>query len=181
MKYYFDGIIVVEGSGDVSYLSSFIESNYVITNGYDIPASTIEYLKTVNSKKPILILTDSDKAGFEIRKKLHEYIKGEDVVVNLEFCNKHGKHGIAECDKQELINKLSNYLLDKAPKNQCNEINESILFLLGINNREISLFIGKKFAIGKCNKKQMCKRLNSLGITKEALEETVKEFNHGNQ
>ena len=41
-KYYFNGVIVVEGKSDVSYLSSFIDSLYFTTNGYDIYKCTSE-------------------------------------------------------------------------------------------------------------------------------------------
>ena len=44
---YFDGVIVVEGTGDVSFLSSFINAEYVILNGYDMPSDTIDYLANI--------------------------------------------------------------------------------------------------------------------------------------
>lgn len=45
MKKIISGIIVVEGITDVSFLSQFIEAEFVTTNGSEIPDSTIEYLK----------------------------------------------------------------------------------------------------------------------------------------
>lgn len=181
MKYYFDGIIIVEGSGDASYLSSLIESEYVITNGYDLPSETVEYLKTAAPKTQILIMTDADEAGFEIRKKIHTIINGVDIIVDKNCCNKNGKHGVAECTKEEVLKSLSNYLKDKSTKKYEDEINEQFLFLIGINNKEISLFIGKKFHIGICNKKTMAKRLNTLKISKNEVMKAVEEYSNGNQ
>ena len=45
MKKYLDGILVVEGKEDASYLSNYISSEIVTTNGFDIPKETISYLK----------------------------------------------------------------------------------------------------------------------------------------
>ena len=44
MKYFINKIIVVEGKEDVSYLSSFIDSEYIVTNGYELPKEEIEYI-----------------------------------------------------------------------------------------------------------------------------------------
>lgn len=178
--YYFDGIIVVEGSGDASFLSSFIDSEYVITNGYDLPKDTIDYLVEASKKTQILILTDPDEAGFEIRKKIHEKIDGIDIVVDKKFCDKNGKHGVAECKKEEVLKSLSNYLKDKSSKNDSHKINETFLFSTGVSNNEISLFLQKKFHIGECNKKTMVRRLNTLKISKEDIEKAIKEYQHGN-
>ena len=49
--YYFDGIIVVEGKSDVSYLSSFIDALYITTNGYEIPDEEIDFLKHYSKQK----------------------------------------------------------------------------------------------------------------------------------
>ena len=40
MKYFVDGIIVVEGISDVAFLSEFIEAEFVTTNGSEIPTET---------------------------------------------------------------------------------------------------------------------------------------------
>ena len=50
MKYYLNNILVVEGKEDVSYLSSFLDAEFVTTNGYDIPEEEIEYFKRGKSK-----------------------------------------------------------------------------------------------------------------------------------
>lgn len=54
MKKQLDAILVVEGKSDVAYLSSFIDAEFVITNGSDIPLDTISYLKKASKKKKLL-------------------------------------------------------------------------------------------------------------------------------
>ena len=56
MIYCFDGVIVVEGTNDAAFLSSFIDSIFVITNGYDLPKEEIDFLKHVQGKKIIILV-----------------------------------------------------------------------------------------------------------------------------
>ena len=43
-----DGVIVVEGKSDVAFLSNFIDTEFVTTNGSEISKDTIEYLKKIS-------------------------------------------------------------------------------------------------------------------------------------
>ena len=54
MKHFVDGIIVVEGTSDVSFLTQFIDAEFVTTNGSEIPTKTIEYLKKSSGNRDIL-------------------------------------------------------------------------------------------------------------------------------
>ena len=48
-----DGVIVVEGKSDVAFLSNFIDSEFVVTNGSEVSKDTIEYVKKASESKPI--------------------------------------------------------------------------------------------------------------------------------
>ena len=113
---YFDGIIVVEGKNDACFLSSFIDSEYVVLNGYELNKDTINYLTHISKKRKILLMADPDKAGKEIRENfLKLNINVETIIVDFNCCNKHGKHGVAECEKKEIENKLKKYIFDTKP------------------------------------------------------------------
>lgn len=68
--FYFNGIIVVEGKTDVAFLSSFIMSEYVITNGYELPKSEIAYLEAASKIKQVLVITDPDEPGKQFEQDL---------------------------------------------------------------------------------------------------------------
>ena len=163
MMYYFDGIIVVEGKSDVSYLSSFIDALYITTNGYEIPDEEIDFLKHYSKQKKVIVLTDPDDAGECIRNKLSKlefaYI---DIKVNLAKCDKNGKHGIAECDKNELLNVLIEHLSTKETTK--GQLTCSDLYRYGIVDNESRNSLCKKLHLGICNNKQLLKRLNYLNI-----------------
>lgn len=176
MKYYFDGVIVVEGKNDVSFLSSFIDSLFVVTNGYDIPIDEIDFLRNLYNKK-IIVLTDSDDAGKTIRERLKQKLDSSiNVEVDITKCNKNNKHGVAECDKQEVVNQLSKFFTTKTAKSSIslNDIN-----CLGITNKEKRDYLSKELHLGKCNSKKLLERLSFKDINIKDIK-TVMEGYHGN-
>jgi len=173
MKMNFDGIIVVEGKEDASYLSSFVDAEIVMTNGYEIPSTEIAYLNAVTDRKTILILTDSDSAGETIRSRIK--IPGSiDIRVPLDKCNRKHKHGVAECQKEEIIGILKPFCSKKAAK--VSDIDASFLSSLGLNKKDMRTIFAKKVPVGLVNVKQLVKRLNSLDYTKEKIVSIVKEI-----
>ena len=65
MKKIIDGIIVVEGTNDVSYLSSLIDATFVSVNGLEI--KNIELIKKVSLKKTVYLLTDFQSVQVPLR------------------------------------------------------------------------------------------------------------------
>ena len=59
----YPAILVVEGATDVAFLSSFLDAEFVTTNGSDVPRETIEYLKEAVKRKNVVVLTDPDYPG----------------------------------------------------------------------------------------------------------------------
>lgn len=164
MKYIIDALIIIEGNNDESYLSSFIDSFYFVINGYDVSEDKILFLKEVEKHRPIILLLDPDEAGKEIRNKLHKYlINYTDVEVNILKCNKNNKHGIKECEKEELINVLKPYFVERLSSG---DITYNDLYKL---NKEYIEILRNKYHIMKVNNKKMVKYLNCLNVRKENL------------
>lgn len=68
--------IIVEGTYDKIKLSGFIDGVIFTTNGFGIFArrDILKSIKTMAEKTGIVILTDSDTAGFKIRSFVKQYI-----------------------------------------------------------------------------------------------------------
>ena len=177
MKLYLDGVLVVEGKEDASYLSNYIKSEIVVLNGYEMAESTINYLKG----KRVIALLDPDDAGKDIRKILNNKL---DDVINIEIdindCIRGPKNGVAECPIEEIIKKLEPYLIKNPAKVQ--QIQESDLYNLGLinGNSDLRKYVCKELNLGKCNGKTLYKRLNINNVSIEELIRIVKEYNHGN-
>ena len=85
MKMYLDGVLVVEGKEDASYLSNYISSEIVVVNGYELDEATIDYLKG----KKVIALLDPDEAGKTIRNKLNSLIRDViNVEIDINKCNR---------------------------------------------------------------------------------------------
>lgn len=174
MKYYIDGVVIVEGTNDESYLSSFIEAMYICTNGYEIPKEELLFIKECAKTKPIIILTDSDQAGEIIREKLNKELQdANNPKVDIAKCGHKGKYGVKECAKEEIIRVLQGFFENKSCQN-----NEKPIFLgFGEEAKIKRNLICEKYNLGNCNNKKMNKRLNFLGIKEEQIWETIKNGN----
>ncbi len=167
---FFDGIIVVEGTGDASYLSSFISAEYVVLNGYDMPSDIIDYLSHIKNRK-IIVLTDPDDAGISIEKRLQKTgIKYAYRKVDISKCDKHGKHGVAECKKDEIMRVLDSDLIDENPfKNSISQAEFNFLGLM--NSQDKRNEISNIFHLGICNSKTLFRRMNYNGIPFKIIKE----------
>lgn len=173
MKININGLLIVEGILDESYLSSFLEVEIVKTSGYQIPIEEIEYLKSSN--KNLIILTDSDQAGETIRNRLNKLLPTAiNVRVDITKCNKNNKHGVAEAPKEEILRVLKDYVID-APliKGNLTTFDLLELGLTGSNSKSNKELIIKTFKLGLSNSKTLLKRLNYRNITKEQLIEVI--------
>lgn len=170
MKIYLDGILVVEGKEDVSYLSNYISSEIVTTNGFEIPKETVSYLKD----KKVIVLTDPDEAGKRIREKLNELLPNSiNVEVDIKKCARNTKNGVAECDIDEVLTELKPYTINQ--KNTESDISLTDLYNLELmNNKDLRECVCKKLNLGKCNAKTLYKRLLNNNIKLEQLREIIK-------
>ncbi len=169
---YFNGVIVVEGKTDASFLSSFIKSEYVITKGYELPVEEMAYLNAVSFYKQVLILTDPDDAGKLIRQRI-KISNSIQIDVDKKYCSKNNKHGIAECQKEEIIRVLKRYLSEN-PKNE-KKIKSSFLISLGLNSKKERTIFAKKVPVGIVNLNKLSQRLNSLQFDEEKIRKLVEE------
>ena len=166
MKYHISNIIVVEGKDDEAFLSSFIDAIHVKTNGYQIPKEEIVFLNNKRNQKPIIILTDSDEAGKQIRERLNKTIdKALNIEVDIVKCNKNNKHGVAECEQEEVINALKEHIDNESSKET---ITNADVVSLNIDKSKRDVLC-EELKLGSCNNKTFIKRLNYLGYTKEEL------------
>lgn len=179
MKQCINGFLVVEGTNDKAYLSSLFDCEIVCTNGYDFNSDELPYIIELSKVLQPIILTDSDSAGKEIRNKLNQIITNAiNIEVDISKCNKHKKHGVAECEKEELISVLKPYLMIKQTKE--NYYDTSLIMKLGIDHKDIRDYCSKSFHLGKCNSKQLARRLSLLNIKESDIVNIVKEYKSGN-
>lgn len=178
MKYYINKLIVVEGKEDVSFLSSFIEAEYIITNGYDIPKEEIEYINEASKHKEVFVIVDPDEAGREIENRLKLVLtKATYITIDINKCIRGKKNGVAECEQEEIVRILKPHFSNKNQQKSC--VLQGNLTKLDLSDRGLRRFLSDKFHLGKCNLKKIVVRLNTLEISSQELTKAIKEY-YGN-
>lgn len=73
--------IVVEGNYDKIKLTQLVDTTIVVTDGFMIfkNKAMLRMLATLADKNGIIIFTDSDRAGFQIRNYIKNVLKGKNV------------------------------------------------------------------------------------------------------
>jgi len=171
-----NGIIVVEGKSDVSFLSTFIDAEFVTTNGSEISQKTIEYLKKSAENRDIFVLTDPDSPGKRIRDILDQNIPNlKHCFIPKENAIKKNKVGVAESTKEEVLKALSNAVQTNSKIK--GNITSSDLVMLGLLGNQDSakkrFMVAEKFHLGFGNAKTFLKRVNYSGITLEELKNSL--------
>ena len=175
-KIHYEAVIVVEGATDKALLTSFLDSEVVITNGSDVPRGTIEYLKGVSATRDVVVLTDPDSPGKRIRDILDEAIPGlYHAYIPKAKCIKGHKVGIAESSKEDILEALSHIVPSKQAK--LGTLTYADLYELGLVGKPDSNALRKKVSealhLGECNGKSFLQRVNALSLDKERLKEVL--------
>lgn len=176
MKSLSNTIIVVEGTTDVAFLQSFIQSEFVITNGSDVPCETISYLLKAQKTKQLIVLTDPDFPGKRIRDVLEqEGVVAKHVFIEKRHCIRNNKVGIAESNKEVILEALANIRdNDIGAKGNWTSSDLIEMQLIGaptaVKRRQI---LAERLHIGHTNGKTLLKRLNSLNITPDEVKKAL--------
>lgn len=146
-------VIIVEGRYDRCKLSQLVNAEIVETSGFSIfnDSQLRNYIYTLAEKRGIIILTDSDAAGFQIRNYIKSFVP-EEYIKNAYIPDLYGKEkrkrkatrenklGVEGVPDEVLINALND-----CGASQCMEedsslssINKTDFYILGLTGRENS-------------------------------------------
>ena len=153
--------VIVEGRYDKIKLSSVIDTPIIETGGFRVfkDKEKQNLIRRISAQRGILILTDSDSAGFVIRNFLrgivpesglkHAYIpqlKGKESRKS--EASKEGLLGVEGVDEAIIIKAIKNsgatVLGESKNSEKASEINKSDLYELGLSGRENSAVLRKK-------------------------------------
>ena len=166
--------IIVEGRDDVDAVSKACEALIIATHGFGITRETWELIEKAYDEKGIIVLTDPDYSGEEIRRKLtakfpralHAYLpqveatKADDVGVENATPNAiktalSKVHGITKVDNRNGITMDDLNTFELVGGKKTSALRESV---------------GAELGIGYGNGKAFLKKLNGFGISKSELE-----------
>lgn len=153
--------VIVEGKYDKIKLSGILDTVIVETDGFAVfkDKEKQQLIRFLAEKRGIVIMTDSDSAGFKIRSFIKGIIKNDNIknvyipdIYGKEKrkteMSKEGKIGVEGMETQIIVSALekAGVLYDENNKMQGREITHTDFFEDGISGGENSSEIRKTFA-----------------------------------
>ncbi|MCD6435749.1 MAG: ribonuclease M5 [Clostridiales bacterium] len=171
-------VIIVEGRDDVINLKQYIDAEMIITHGFGIRSETIERIKLAAKNRGIIIFTDPDYAGEQIRKRINDEVPGaKHAFISKEDALKNDNIGVENAGEKAIINALKKvHRFEKTLKKEFNQSDLLKNALIGAKDSASRRNnVGKILGIGYANGKQFLNRLNGYGIKREDFEKALKE------
>ncbi len=151
--------VIVEGKYDKIKLSSIIDAVIIVTNGFGIfkDKEKLALIRFYAESTGIIILTDSDRAGFIIRNHIKGAIKNgkiynvyiPDIIgkeKRKEKPSAEGKLGVEGMDKEIILKAFekAGIISDDIEKNSDNVITKADLYMLGLTGGNQSSILRRK-------------------------------------
>jgi len=164
--------IVVEGKDDKAAVLLALEANVICTSGYGLNNKIIADIRAAYEKTGIIIFTDPDHAGEEIRKRLTElFPNAKHAFLTQDEAHKNGDIGIENAKPQSIIEAIEKSHAIESESS--GEFTMDDMFEMGLSGLPDSAkrrqALGKKLGIGNANTKSFLKKLNYMGITKKMI------------
>ncbi len=172
-------ILIVEGKSDTAAVKRAIDAECIETGGFHFSKKTLQNISAAYEKRGIIILTDPDSAGENIRNFLskkfpqakHAYIPRDEATANNDV-------GIEQASPESIRKALSKVrTLEINPREEFTTA-EMVKFKLagGADSSKLRDKIGAALGIGYGNVKTFVKRLNNYGVTREEFLAALKNI-----
>ena len=190
--------VIVEGRDDVDVVQKAVDTLIIPTHGFGITAKTYELIARAYEEKGIIILTDPDYSGEEIRRKLSErFPKAKHAYVARELATRDGDIGIENARPEDVLEALRKAHAvsgsqsesglpgqagqagqsDSSGQTVPKKIEKKDILRLGLVGTDNASVLRAKTAetlgIGYGNSKGLLRMLNGYGISIEELEKAV--------
>lgn len=178
-------IIVVEGKDDIAAVKKAVDAEIIAVHGFGLNKHSEELIRKAAAKRGVIILTDPDYAGEQIRKRIlkiapnakHAYIMREEG-------NKNGNIGVENANEEAILKALQNAHATSENKRvefTTKDLLENSLMGTDVSkkNREM---VCSELSIGYCSARNLLNRLNNYGITREDFTracEKIEDKNNG--
>ena len=172
MKKTIKEVIVVEGRDDISAVKAAVDAEIIQTNGFAIrKKGNIEKLRVAYENKGIIVLTDPDFVGEELRKYILKFFPdAKQAYISRKEGTKDGDIGVENATPDAIIKALENAKCEVLQnKEAIFTMNILIDYKLSgaVESKELREKLGTELRIGYSNAKQFLSKLNRYGITME--------------
>ena len=181
-----DQAIVVEGRDDVNAVTRACDALVIATHGFGISAETWRLIDKAHREKGLIILTDPDHAGEEIRRRINgKYPETVNAYIGRLDAERGGDIGVENAEPEVIAEAIAK-ALQLAGKSAAAEDEDKVyaetkdlaeLGLSGSNGAsERRAAVCKLLGIGYGNAAAMVKKLKGFGIDIDELREAVRKI-----
>lgn len=169
--------IVVEGRDDEAAVLKAFDALIITTHGFGITKETWKLIEKAYQEKGIIILTDPDFSGEEIRRKVTAKCpNAKQAYMPLDKALKDGDIGIENSKPEDIIIAINKAhaltVLDDSEQITLKDLRElGLIQGEGSSNRREA--VADELGIGYGNSKAFLKKLNAFGIGLDKLKEAV--------
>ncbi|MBQ6621326.1 MAG: ribonuclease M5 [Mogibacterium sp.] len=172
--------IVVEGRDDLIEVSKVFDTLIIVTHGFGIREETWQLIDRAYREKGIIVLTDPDFSGEEIRRRITErYPDARQAWIPVAEATRKGDIGVENARPEAIRRAIlaSRATAAEAPEDP---VTMETLRALGLTGSDGAAArrqaVCEKLAVGYSNSKAFVRRLATFGITKQELTEAVKSI-----
>ena len=181
--------VIVEGRDDTINLKRAVDCFTIETHGFGIKRETFEAIGKAYRERGIIIFTDPDHSGEEIRRRLTEaFPEAGQAYIARRDALKKGDIGVEDAEPEiivEALRKAQEHMKRSGSyKDSCDDsdITMGDLDRLGLSggkgSRELRELAGKALGIGYANAGGFLTKLRGFGIRKEELDEVILTIRH---
>ena len=173
-------IIIVEGRDDTAAVRRAVDAVTIETHGYGIRPSTWDVIDKAYESKGIIIFTDPDTAGEQIRRRLAErYPKAKHAFLDRSLAEKDGDIGIENATPESIVAALEKARCSAFASEGGEQFTPSDMFAWGLAGSsgasERRRIVGDRLGVGMAGSKTFLHRLNHFGISREEIEQALEE------
>ncbi len=169
--------IVVEGYHDARAVKTAVEAEIIVTSGFGIREETFRRVAWAQAHGGVIVLTDPDHAGEQIRRRLSERVPGvRHAWISRREGLRDGDVGVENATAEAILEALTKARI--AERQAGPGYTQQHLARWGLTGcpeaAERRDRLGAALGIGYGNAKQLLHRLNHYGITPEQIEEALR-------
>ena len=169
--------VVVEGRDDEAAVLRAVDAAVISTHGWGLPDGNVERIRAAYERTGIIILTDPDFAGENIRRRLSEQFPDAKhaYLARPEASKRQGERvvdiGVENAAPEAIQAALLAARAQVQTGPSAEMVTQADLIALGLaggsGSTQLREALGKELGIGSCNAKAFARRLAAFGIPRE--------------
>ena len=172
-------VIVVEGKDDERAVKQAVNAEVILTSGYGITEETFRRIDFARERTGVIVLTDPDRAGEQIRKRINDRVPGcKNAYLVQEDAFKKNDIGIENAAPGPIREALekARCVVDTAPERFTREDLLAGRLVFGPDAARRRAALGRILGIGYANGKQLLKRLNHYAVDRQEFQSAVERL-----